>query len=85
MELNRDEPFRKSKHLALKFVSKPAKAPQVRDSEEASHVEGSEDDSDEYEMVLIIKRFHYLAKKNMRFSGRSNGLRGSSSIEKKDD
>ncbi|XP_050877047.1 adenylyltransferase and sulfurtransferase MOCS3-like [Lathyrus oleraceus] len=63
MELNRDEPFRKSKHLALKFVSKPAKAPQVRDSEEASHVEGSEDDSDEYEMktnTLPKKKLQYI-------------------------
>lgn len=47
MDLNVDEPIRKSKPLALKYVSKDAKAPQVWKSEETSHLEDSEDDSDD--------------------------------------
>ncbi|KAI5411334.1 hypothetical protein KIW84_056432 [Lathyrus oleraceus] len=85
MKLNGDEPARNSKFIALKSVAKFANAPQVWESEEASHVEGSEEDSNDVEMDFIIKRFQYLAKKNKRFFGRSSGFRGSSSREKKDD
>lgn len=66
------------------MLLKTAKAPQVWESEEAFHVEGPEDDSDDEEMSFIIKRFQYLAKKNKRLSGRSSGFRGSSSIENED-
>lgn len=85
MKLNRDEPIRKSKPLALKYVAKTAKTSQVWESEEVSQVEGSEDVSDDKEMYFIIKRFQYLAKKNKRFSRRSSGFKGYSSREKKDD
>ncbi|KAI5417687.1 hypothetical protein KIW84_042340 [Lathyrus oleraceus] len=70
--------------MALKSISKDAKASHVWESEEASHVEGFEDDLDDKEMTFIIKRFYYLAKKNKRFSGRSSGFRGSSFRENKD-
>ncbi|KAI5396272.1 hypothetical protein KIW84_062466 [Lathyrus oleraceus] len=56
MELNGDEPVRKSKSLALKFVAKAAKTPQVWESEEASRVEGSKDDSNDEVMNFIVKR-----------------------------
>ncbi|KAI5417558.1 hypothetical protein KIW84_042242 [Lathyrus oleraceus] len=85
MKLNGNELVRKLKLVALKFVAKVSKAPKVWESEEASHVEGSEDYSDDKEMAFIIKRFHYMAKKNNRFSGRSSGFRGSGSREKKED
>lgn len=52
MELNVYEYAKKSKYIALKYVAKSAKAPQVRESEE-----GSEEDSDDEEMSFIIKRF----------------------------
>ncbi|KAI5420963.1 hypothetical protein KIW84_044710 [Lathyrus oleraceus] len=42
--------------MALKSVAKTAKAPQVWEFDEASHVEGSKDDSDDEEMTFIIKR-----------------------------
>lgn len=85
MDLNGDEPDWKSKPLALKYVPKYSKATQVQESKEASHVEGSEDDSDNEDMAFIIKRFQYLAKKNKRFYGKTSVFRGSSSKEKKDD
>ncbi|KAI5391687.1 hypothetical protein KIW84_076478 [Lathyrus oleraceus] len=53
--------------------------------EEASHVEGSEDDSDYEDMAFIIKRFQYLGKKNKRFFDISIDFKGLSSIEKKYD
>lgn len=64
MELNGDEPVRKSKPLALKPVAKTIKASQVWEFEEAYLVEGSEDDSDDEEMAFIIKMFQYMAVKN---------------------
>lgn len=36
-------------------------------------------------MTFLIKRFHYLSKKNRRPSGRSSGFRGSSLRDKKGD
>ncbi|XP_050897907.1 uncharacterized protein LOC127104796 [Lathyrus oleraceus] len=62
-----------------------AKVSQVWESEEAYHVEGSKDDSDDEEITFITKRFQYLAKKNKRLFGRSSGFKGFSSREKKDD
>ncbi|KAI5444880.1 hypothetical protein KIW84_013234 [Lathyrus oleraceus] len=53
MKLNGDEHVRKSKLLTLKYVVKTAKASQVWESEEASHVEGSKDDSNGKEMAFL--------------------------------
>lgn len=85
MELNGDEAFRNWNPLDLESISKVYKTPQVREYKEASHVEGFEDGSDDEEMVFIIKRFQYLAKKNKRFYRRSSGFIWSSSEENKDD
>lgn len=54
MEMNLSE---KSKPLVLKLVAKIAKASQVWGSEETSHAEGFEDDSDDKEMAFVNKRF----------------------------
>ena len=77
MDLNGDKPAKRLKPLALKFVSKTAKAPQVWEYEETSHAEDSKDDTNDEEMAFIIKIFQHLVRKNKRFSGRSSGFRGS--------
>ncbi|XP_050909755.1 uncharacterized protein LOC127123595 [Lathyrus oleraceus] len=68
IELNGEESAKKSNSLALRSVAKSTKAPQVWEFEEASCVEGSEEDSADEEVAFIIKRFQYLAKKNKIFS-----------------
>lgn len=74
MDLNGDEPAKKLKYLPLKSVGKSVKSPKVLESEEVAHVEVSEEDSDDEEMDFIIKRFHYMAKKNKIFSGKKKYL-----------
>ncbi|KAI5427368.1 hypothetical protein KIW84_032694 [Lathyrus oleraceus] len=68
MKLNGDGPVGKSKPLALKYVAKTTKAHQVWESEEAYHIEGSEDVSNDEEMTLIIKRIYILCKKLGHFT-----------------
>lgn len=85
MKLNGDVPAKKSKSHALKFIAKYAKAPQVWEFGNTSHIEGSKEDSYDEEMDFIIKRFKYLTRKNKGFSGRSSDFGGSSSRDNKDD
>lgn len=63
MKLNGDEPAKKSKSLIFKSYAKSVKAPKIWKSEETSQLEGSKEDLYNEELVFIIKRFQYLAKK----------------------
>lgn len=71
--------------MALKSVGKFVKPSQTCEHKEATHAEASEEDSNDYEMALIIKMFQYLARKNKRFFGRRSDFRGTSSRVNKDD
>ncbi|XP_050919062.1 uncharacterized protein LOC127136559 [Lathyrus oleraceus] len=85
MELNGDEPVKKSKSLALKYVAQPSTSSKIWEFEEAAHAATSEEFIDDEEMAFIIKIFLYMAKKNKIFFGISSGFIGSRSRENKDD
>lgn len=75
MELNGDEPIKKSKTLALKsvvdkFSDIAVRSSRVIKSEEAFDKEDSDGDTDDEQMSFIIKRFQHLTNKNKRFSNR---------------
>ncbi|XP_050916206.1 uncharacterized protein LOC127131326 [Lathyrus oleraceus] len=71
MELNRDEPVKQFKTLALKSFGRSEKSSQTKVHKEATNDEAFDEEFDDYEMDFIIKRFQNLAKKNNIFSGRS--------------
>lgn len=86
IKLIEDELIKKWNSIALKFVDHYAKSYQDWKYEKPTHEEDSKEDSKDEEMSFIIKRFQYLAnKKNKRFSGRCNDLRGFNSRINKDD
>lgn len=90
MELNGDESVGKSKTLALKYVvgrsgGKTVRSYKVWKSKEVSNEEAFADNYGEKEMAFIIRIFQQRSRKNKRFSGKSNGFRGSSSKNNIDD
>ncbi|CAI8603580.1 unnamed protein product [Vicia faba] len=52
-----DEPAKKSKSLALKYVDKYVKSTKVSESEEVASAAGYEDETDDEEMAFLIKIF----------------------------
>lgn len=85
MELNKDKPVKKFKTVSLNSFGRFEKSSQTKVHKEATHVEDSNEEYDNYEMDFIIKRLRHLTKKKNKFSGRSGGFKGSSSRSDKDD
>jgi len=54
--LNEDEPAKKSKSISLKSKGKSSKAPKDDESNEDFHDEGSKEDPEPEEIVMISKR-----------------------------
>ncbi|MCI28629.1 serine/threonine protein kinase SRPK1, partial [Trifolium medium] len=81
MELQADEPDKKTNYVALsstKILSKALKAKEVELREKAV-----EDGSDK-EMTLMTRRFQQWVRKNKNLSNRSGGSKSSGSIDKKE-
>lgn len=63
MELNVNEPAKKSKSLALTSVGKSVKSTQVWEPEESASAGDSEEGPDDEHRPFIIKIFKYLSNK----------------------
>lgn len=74
MKLNGVEPVVKSKTLALKSMARICGGKIVKSSKVQKLEETSNGDSDEEEIVIIIRRLQKLSRKNRRLSCKSNGF-----------
>jgi len=69
---NEDELAKKSKSITLKSKGKSSKALKAYESEDECPAGGSEEDLEADEMAMVSKRLQYMARRNKRFSRRSN-------------